>query len=371
VSLTTWAAVGLSLLLVCRSTTAPRADDESDRRRYLADIESKLGSAASELSGFENDSDAGDLDRAMSAMREVESLVDKLDDVKGDDSRAQGCRLVLSALHQRLVRGRRVPAAAQGQAAPGPRVPDVVQGVGRRHARTGEDRQGRPNAADELSTFAKSVGRQGEDAMNDARRVRDQLDDAADEVDDFSVSTNNWSRVSSSTRDSGAAMWRNWDRDFQEAVRACEEVIKRERHRAIEEALSRLANSGAGRKELMAKLTELLRVVADRVNDVTSQSSDSNVAGAIEVTREIASQLDRLRSAQGDDAEAARIAAEWPAGTRSCAVALEGLRAMPSSASAAPTKAPSKCTGCRARAAGADQGDPCRPRPVTPGARRS
>ena len=37
------------------------ADDESDRRSILSDIESKLGSAASELSGVKSDSDDGDI----------------------------------------------------------------------------------------------------------------------------------------------------------------------------------------------------------------------------------------------------------------------------------------------------------------------
>lgn len=320
--------VVVALCTVCVPEHAVRADEESDRKSYLESIESKLGDVGGYLSGFENDSDAGDLDRAMSAMREVESLVDKLDDVKGDDSRARD----VASYYPRYISDWYEAAGYLRQLKDKQRLaPGYLTSCKawddamRERARTAKDE---PNAADELSTFAKSVGRQGEDAMNDARRVRDQLDDAADEVDDFSVSTNNWSRVSSSTRDSGAAMWRNWDRDFQEAVRACEEVVKRERHRAIEEALSRLANSGAGRKELMAKLTELLRVVADRVNDVASQSNDSNVAGAIEVTREIALQLDRLRSAQGDDQAARKTAAEWPGWNEELQRSLAGLRAM-------------------------------------------
>lgn len=320
--------VAFALSTVCLPERAVRADEESDRKSYLESIESKLGDVGSYLSGFESDSDAGDLDRAMSAMREVENLVDKLDDVKGDDSRARD----VASYYPRYISDWYEAAGYLRQLKDKQRLaPGYLTSCKawdeamRERAKNAKDE---PNAADDLSTFAKSVGRQGEDAMNEGRRVRDQLDDAADEVDDFSVSTNNWSRVSSSTRDSGATIWRNWDRDFQEAVRACEEVVKRERHRAIEEALGRLANSSAGRKELMAKITELLRVVADRVNDVTSQSSDSNVAGAIEVTREIASQLERLRSAQGDDQTARKTADEWPRWNEELRLSLEGLRTM-------------------------------------------
>jgi hypothetical protein len=326
VSLTTWAAVGLSLLLVCRSTTAPRADDESDRRRYLADIESKLGSAASELSGFESDSDAGDLDDARNYIREVESLVDRLDDVKGDDSQAKE----VASRYPRYVTDWYEAAGYLRQLKDKQRVAagyvtscKAWDEAMRERARTAKDA---PNAAEELSSFAKSVGRQGEDLLNDARRLRDQLEDAADEVDDFSVSDGGWSKVTDVTRRSGDAMWRGWDRDYQDAVKACEQVVRRERHSAIEEALGRLANNTAGRAELRKRLGEMLALIADRVNDVDSHSSESNVTGAIELTREVGSLLERLRSAQGDDAEAKRIAAEWPAWNEELRVALEGLR---------------------------------------------
>lgn len=326
--MTTWMGTAFALALVCSPSRDGRADDESERKRYLADIESKLALAAGELAGFESDSDAGDLDDARNYVREVESLLDKLDDVKGDDSQAKDVasrypRYISdwyeAAGYLRQLKDRQRLAA--GYLTSCKAWNDAMT----ERARATKDA---PKAAEELSAFAKSVGRQGEDLMNEAARARDQLDDANDEVRDFSASDNGWARLRDVTRGSGDAIWRAWDRTYQDAAKECEEVKKRERHRAVDEALGRLANSGSGRAELRTKLATMLGVIADRINDVDNQSNDSNVAGAIEVTREVASLLERLRAAQGDDEEAQRIAADWPAWNASLRTALEGLRTM-------------------------------------------
>lgn len=80
--------LAFALVLVCQ-TGESRADNESDRRQYLSDIDSKLSSAAGELSGFETASSASDLDDARSYVRDVASLVSRLDGVKDDDSTAK------------------------------------------------------------------------------------------------------------------------------------------------------------------------------------------------------------------------------------------------------------------------------------------
>ena len=93
-------------------------------------------------------------------------------------------------------------------------------------------------------------------------------------------------------------------------------------------ALGRLANSSTGRAELRKKIGELLVTLSDRVRNVESQSGHGSVRGAIEISKEIESQLERLRGAQGDDHEAKRIASNWPQWTRDLRVALEALEEM-------------------------------------------
>jgi gas vesicle protein len=63
------------------------ADDDNERARkeLIEDIDEAIEDAGDELSGFESDSDDSDLGDALSYLNTVESLVDKLDDVKDSD----------------------------------------------------------------------------------------------------------------------------------------------------------------------------------------------------------------------------------------------------------------------------------------------
>jgi len=65
------------------------ADDESDRRSLLSDIDARLSSAYSELSGVRSDSDDGDIRDADNYVDQIRDLVSRLDRVKGDDSKAR------------------------------------------------------------------------------------------------------------------------------------------------------------------------------------------------------------------------------------------------------------------------------------------
>jgi hypothetical protein len=323
-----WLATAGTLAMVCIGPASPRADNESDRKRYLSDIEGKLYSAAGELSGFESDSDAGDLDDVRGYLREASALIDQLASVKEDDATAKDVVANyprhIEAWNQasvslRLLKDKQ--ALAPGYLTSCKAWDAAMQ----ERARTSKDD---PRSHEELSAFAKSVGRQGQDLLAEAGRIRSQLEPAASVVASFSIDVNNWVRVRDAARYSATQIWQGWDRNFNEATRACEEVIKGERHRDIEQALGRLANNKTGRLELRGKLAEMLGVIAERVKDVHSQSSASNVSGAIEVTREVASLLDRLRTAQGDDDEARKIAADWPTWNTELRAALEGLLAM-------------------------------------------
>src|SRR5262245_53779525 len=80
-------AVGV-LLVVVVAASLVLADDESDRRNIMSQIDSKLEYAANELYSLERKSDASDVDDAQSYVREVERLVEDLKRVKGDDSAA-------------------------------------------------------------------------------------------------------------------------------------------------------------------------------------------------------------------------------------------------------------------------------------------
>ena len=322
-----WPIAAFALVLVCQ-TGASSADNESDRRQYLSDIDSKLSSAASELSGFETASSASDLDDARSYVRDVASLVSRLDGVKDDDATAKEVayrypRFIddwnTAAGYLRQLKDKQPLAVGYLKSC------TAWDTAMRDRAKSSKDD---PRAAEELSSFARSVGRQGQDLMSEASRMRDQMEDYAEEVAEFSADLNNWTRLRDATRYAGNGIWRRWDKDYEEAKRACEEVVKGERHREVEATLGSLANSRSGRAELRAKLDSMLAVIADRLYGAAGHSDASSVNGGLQVTREVASLLERLKSAQGDDDETRKIAAEWPGWNEELRVAIEGLMTM-------------------------------------------
>ena len=84
--------LGVVVILAATAATVASiafADDASDRASYLSEIDSKLGYAASELSGVKSDSDDGDVRDADGYIDQVRDLVGRLDRVKGDDSKAR------------------------------------------------------------------------------------------------------------------------------------------------------------------------------------------------------------------------------------------------------------------------------------------
>ncbi|MBE7449275.1 MAG: hypothetical protein HS111_10350 [Kofleriaceae bacterium] len=321
----------LGLLLLAAAVVAVSiafADDASDREGYIRDIDSKLGSAASELSGVESDSDDGDIRDADRYIEEVRDLVGRLDRVKADDSKAreivdryprhisdyQAASQLLRALKSR-----------QSSAAELVRQCKAFDTSMTERAKAAKDE---PRAADELSEFAKSVGRKAEDMMRDAERTRSEIERSREEARRFSASDGRWSSVKDAVQRAAYEMAQVWLRDHEQARRDCEEVLKRERHREIEKRLGELANSRSGRAELRKKIDEMLVLVASKTTDVQGHSSISEINGAVEITKQVDSLLERLRNAQGDDAESKTVASTWPSWNQELRTSLEALMEM-------------------------------------------
>lgn len=304
------------------------ADDESDRRNLLSQIDSKLEYAANELYNLERKSDSSDVDDAQNYVNEVARLVDDLERVKGDDSTAsrvvsyypdyiKDFRYANDEL--RKLKNRQSKAAEYLR-----QCKEFDAAMTAKAQATKDD----PDGAAELSDFAKSVGRKGEDLMSDAARQWSEVERNRDDAKRFSASEGKWSGVRSNIQSSADAIARVWRDDWDNAKRACEEVVKRERHREVERTLGKLSDSRAGRAELRRKIDELLETLSDRIKDVQSQSGTSYVNGAIEITKEIESQLERLKNAAGDDRDARTIANTWPSWVRPLRESLEALKEM-------------------------------------------
>ncbi|MEJ7599423.1 MAG: hypothetical protein WKG01_16065 [Kofleriaceae bacterium] len=294
----------------------------------LSQIDAKLDAAASELSGIERKSDSSDIDDAQSYVREVERLVDELKRVKGNDPSAER---IVSSYPGHVREFRTASEELKKLKTRQPKADEFVRqcnafdaAMTAKATATKDD----PEGADELSDHAKSIGRKGEELLSDAARMWSEVERGRDDTKRFSVAEGRWSTVRGNLHAGAEAIARGWRDDWDNAKRACEEVVKRERHRDVERVLGKLANSRAGRAELRKKLNELLETVSDRLKDVQSQNGTSQVIGAIELTKELDSLLERLKLAAGDDRESRTIASTWPKSVSELRESLEPLKEM-------------------------------------------
>lgn len=320
-------AIGISLAVVV-VTGLVHADDESDRRSILSQIDSKLDYAANELYGLERKSDASDTDDAQSYIREVERLVDELKRVKGEDSAA--ARVVgyypdyikdfkYANDELRKLKNRQTKAADYLRL-----CKEFDSSMIAKATAAKDD----PDGGSDLREFAQATGRKAEDMMNDASRQWSEVERSRDDAKRFSASEGKWANVRSNLHASATAIAQIWRDDWDNAKRACEEVVRKDRHREVERALTKLSDSRAGRAELRSKLDEQLEKLADLIKDVHTQSGTSSINSALESTKELENLLDRLSRSAGDDRTASQIASTWPAWVKQVRDAIEALKEM-------------------------------------------
>lgn len=287
------------------------ADDESDRRSLMSQIESKLESTASKLDSLERRSDSSYIDDAQSLVNEVSRFVDDLKRVKGSDSSAD--RVV--SYYPDYIKDFRTASNElkklknrQGQAADYVRqCKDWNAAMVAKANATKDD----PDGAGELAEYARTIGRKGEEQMAEASRQWSEVERNRDDTKRFSASEGKWSGIRSNMQSSADSIARIWRDDWDNAKRACEEVVKKENHRDVERVLRTLTDSRAMRAELRRKLDEQLDTLSDRLKDVQSQSGTSYIDYAFENVKQIETLLERLKNAAGDDRDARAIASTW------------------------------------------------------------
>jgi hypothetical protein len=233
------------------------ADDESDRNDIVRNIDDKVDKVASEVYGFDGDSDDRDMDDAMSISRDLKDLVSKLDRVKGSDSRAGSIvsyypRYIddFSGAARWLRKMKEIQYQANGVASKCNGEESALQSTIRNYV-------GNPDDADEalekLPELGKALGRTWEDKMKRLREADRDMQNAASNAQ-FSVSTDKWSSVSSNVSNVRSAMQRHWSDNFNPADAACKRLELGERHPDIEKAIAELSKHRGGVKGTVTQL---------------------------------------------------------------------------------------------------------------------
>lgn len=237
------AAVWAGIVSVALSYGIAAADEESDRRDLITKIESKLEYAASKLSGFESDSDSGDLNDALSYVREVESLISELSRVKGSDSKAND----IVSRYPDYVRSFREAAQYVAKVKQGQRVADGaadkckddeanLQSLIRSYVSDPDNAQ---DAFSKLPDKAKDLGQQWSSKTSAWKQHHSDMSTHVSYAR-FSVSDGKWSSVSSYMAESVSRMWGYWKERYEAADRACSRLALGERHPDVERALQDL-----------------------------------------------------------------------------------------------------------------------------------
>lgn len=253
------------------------ADDESDRKELIADIDEKVEDVSDELSGFASDSDVGDLDDALSYAREVADMVSRLDRVKSGDSRAErivsyypGYISQFREAAKNLKREKEIQRLADGMADRCASAESDMQSEIRRYV--GDlDSPAADEGPGKLTELGRNLGRTWGEAMRKLRDNDNEIKNAAYNAR-FSVSEDKWSYVSSNVGSAASAMLDYWNGKVRAAVDKCQRLEQGEKHPDIEKALATLASYSGNTK---ATVTQLKRDYNAWLRDVRKLRSFS------------------------------------------------------------------------------------------------
>lgn len=304
------------------------ADDASDRDGYLRDIDSKLGYAASELSGVKSDSDDGDVRDADGYINDVRDLIGRLDRVKGDDSRA---REVVDRYPGYLDKYQRASAALHGLKGYQNGNVTIMKACADKNAelvaqaRDFENRND-PEGLEKLPRLAAEAKNLTVRFLEEAEKARYQMEDWKRTVQYFDVSDGKWSDVRSVLHREAEDIYGYFKSDLDTAKERCRDLTAGPEHPVVREVLGKLANSSAGRKEVMDNLTRLLGELAAKLGEVQGASGVYAVDNAREKLDAIDSALQILERTRGADAKAKDLAERWPAIARAARESLVPLR---------------------------------------------
>ncbi len=276
-----WAAGGVvfAVLVALITRVAVADDDPSAQRQQLIDaIDHKVESISNELSGFASDSDASDIDDAVSYARDVLDLVSQLAPIASGDSHAEH---IVSNYPDYVQQFRDTAVNLKREK----QIQRLADGVADRCASAESDLQSAirgyvgdldSTAADEgptkLTELGRNLGRTWGDQMQKLRDSDNDMKSAASSAR-FSVSEDRWSYVTSYVSSAATGMADYWNDKFRAAVDKCQRLEQGEKHPDIVKALETLGTYAGNTK---ATVTQLKRDYNAWLRDVKKLRSFSD-----------------------------------------------------------------------------------------------
>jgi hypothetical protein len=261
-----------------------------------------------------SDSDDGDIRDADGYVDQVRDLVSRLDRVKGDDSKA---REVVDRYPGYIDKYRRASAALRSQKGyqnSNVTIMKTCQDKNAELVSQARDFESRndPEGLEKLPRLAAEAKNLTVRFLEEAEKARYQMDDWRRTVQYFDVSDGRWSDVRSALHREADDIYGYFKSDLDTAKERCRDLTAGPDHPVVREVLGKLANSSAGRKEVMENLNRLLAEFAGKLKDVPGASGVYAIDNARERLDAIDSALQILERTRGADPKAKEIAERWP-----------------------------------------------------------
>jgi C4-type Zn-finger protein len=305
------AVVSASLVVLSLQAAA---DEESDRNYIIREIEGYLGDMRGYLDGVSGDSSSSDIDSAIDRADRVKSKISDLDRVKVSDSKAAEMVSRYPGYVDKFKESARYLKQMKDQQRSLDELPRRCEDKGKELSekiRKYTDAND-PKGIEDLPKLGREYGRPIVEAIDKADRQKSELEGWKDRAKYFSESDGRWSDVKSELRDAADEVYDYWKRRWEDSKKLCNDLTKEERNPLVEQGLRLLADGEKIRQELYKELDSRLDEAARLLDDLHGDSSDSDVESAIRKADELASLLDKLRNAKGDDRTANEMANNWP-----------------------------------------------------------
>lgn len=321
--------LGLALLAAGAVVAASLAfADAAQREGYLRDIDSRLASAASELSGVKSDSDDSDIRDADSYIDQVRDLVSRLDGVKGDDSKAREIVDRYPGYVEKYKRASAALRSMKGYQHGNVTLMKTCQDKNTELVNQARDFEHRndPEGLEKLPRIASDLKNLTVRFLEEAERFRAQMEDWKRTVQYFDVSDGKWNDVRTVLAREADEIYSYYRSDLDTARQRCKDLAAGPDHPVVREVLAKLASSSAGRKEVMENLTRLINELAAKIKDVPGASGVYAVDNARERLDAIDSTLQILERTKGSDPRARELAERWPAIAREARASIAPLK---------------------------------------------
>lgn len=301
-----------------------RADDESDRRQLVEQVDTLLAGMSDDLGRVYGDSGTSYIDYALRKADTLKEKLSQLDRVKGDDSKAREMASYYPGYVDKFKgAANNLRLMKEGQRSldgiPSTCTDKLRELAGALRAFTDVPD---PRGLEKVPQLGRDYGRFARSQIEIADRKSYEMSRWYDRADDFSESSGKWSDVRSNLLSAERYVMEYFNNAYAQLKRddVCGNLAKDERNPLVEQAVMKLLESKKGIELLYNAIDSQLSEIASYLDGLAGDSSDSDIDRAERKLQDLQRQYDQLDRVRGSDAEAQKRVEQ---GRRLCTAALD------------------------------------------------